>query len=46
MSTVIIYQFEVYRIDSHEDMKSRRWGTREAIRLPNSGPPLVGLFYV
>jgi len=31
MSTVTIYQFEVYRIDSDEIVKSRRWGTREAI---------------
>lgn len=29
--TVTIYQFEVYRIDSDEVVKSRRWGTREAI---------------
>ena len=32
MPTVTIYQFEVYRIDSDEVVKSRRWGTREAIR--------------
>jgi hypothetical protein len=31
MPMVTIYQFEVYRIDSDEVMKSRRWGTREAI---------------
>jgi hypothetical protein len=29
--TVTIYQFEVYRIDSDEVVKSRRWGTREAV---------------
>jgi hypothetical protein len=28
---VTIYQFEVYRIDSDEFLRSRRWGTREAI---------------
>ena len=28
---VTIYQFEVYRIDSDECLRSRRWGTREAI---------------
>ena len=32
MTTVTSYQFEVYRIDSDEIVKSRRWGTREAIR--------------
>jgi hypothetical protein len=32
MTTVTIFQFEVYRIDSDEVVKSRRWGTREAIR--------------
>lgn len=31
MPMVTIYQFEVYRIDSDEVIKSRRWGTREAI---------------
>ena len=29
--TVTIYHFEVYRIDSDEVVKSRRWGAREAI---------------
>lgn len=32
MATVTIYRFEVYRIDSDEVVKSRRWGTRDAIR--------------
>ena len=31
MPMVTIYQFEVYRIDSDEIVKSRRWGTRDAI---------------
>jgi hypothetical protein len=31
MSTVTIHQFEVYDINIDNLMKSRRWGTREAI---------------
>jgi hypothetical protein len=30
--TVTIHQFEVYRIGSDKAVKSRPWGTREAIR--------------
>jgi hypothetical protein len=28
---VTIYQFEVYQVQTDETVKSRRWGTREAI---------------
>ena len=31
MKKVKIYQFEVYHVQSDEMLKSRRWGTREAI---------------
>jgi hypothetical protein len=42
MTTVTVYQFEVYRIDSDEVVKSRRWGTREAIRDIACGRVLEG----
>ena len=32
MATVMIYQFEVYDIQSDQTIKSRRWGTAEAIK--------------
>lgn len=32
MATVTIYQFEVYDIQSDQTIKSRRWGTAEAIK--------------
>ena len=32
MTTVTIFQFEVYKMDSEEVVRSRRWGIREAIR--------------
>jgi hypothetical protein len=32
VATVTIYQFEVYDIQSDQTIKSRRWGTAEAIK--------------
>lgn len=32
MSKVTIYQFEVYSVNNDAMIKSRRWGTREAIK--------------
>jgi hypothetical protein len=32
MTTVTVYQFTAYDIKTDESRKSRRWGTREAIK--------------